>query len=185
MEKGFTNATQLDDIIICTINIEMQKYLLTTLLSLFYRRHKTWIVIAPTRDARNMKPLRPGPPYSFLCILALTDPWISAYPSLYRLLGSCDIKVTRSFPMRGGSPQSGLEHHCSPSNRSWKGARKKGEGVRAPFPLYSLSFPVPPTAQVVATCGDALLSSVHVEAVVGVEGHKRGGEEARWVVGEL
>jgi hypothetical protein len=80
---------------------------------------------------------------------------------------------------RHTSEESGLEHHCNPSNRSRKGAQKKGEGVRAPFPLYSLSFPVPPTAQVVATCGDALLSSVHVEAVVGVEGHKRGGEEAR------
>jgi hypothetical protein len=52
-----------------------------------------------------MKPLRPSPPYGFLCILSLAGPRTGVYPSLYRCSGSYGIKVSTPFPLRRGSPK--------------------------------------------------------------------------------
>jgi hypothetical protein len=57
-----------------------------------------------------MKPLRPSPPYGFLCTLSLAGPQTGVYPSLNWWFGSCGIKVSRLFPLGCGSPK----HSTSP-----------------------------------------------------------------------
>jgi hypothetical protein len=57
-----------------------------------------------------MKPLRPNPPYGFLCTLSLAGPQTGVYPSLNWWFGSCGIKVSRLFPLGCGSPK----HSTSP-----------------------------------------------------------------------
>jgi hypothetical protein len=79
------------------------------LLSLFHRWNKLRLVRVPARDPRNMKPLRPSLPYGFICTLSHASSWTHVYPSLNWCIGSCDIKVSRPFPLGRGSSKQSLD----------------------------------------------------------------------------